>query len=117
RERGPRTSAKSSNQQATVQHAVNKMLRPALGNFQVALNHLAASLAEYNGNGVGTILTNVTTTEIVPNDSGLAGSGDVAVSEITSMVSSITTFLTTYNAAANQNSYAHWASGSNVFYQ
>ena len=75
----------TSEQQEAVQSFVTSCRSWAAGLAQ--LNVLGAAIGAANFGGISTLLGDLQTTDVIPNTSGLAGSQDLLVSDVTSLAS------------------------------
>ncbi len=99
-------------EKATVQHYVNVLLRPAMGDIARLLNRLTPVLAAYNGEVKGILALLNTGTE-VPNKSGLAGISTLTSGEVATMSRCIETLLA-LNSADHLQLYVKAAGAENV---
>ncbi len=103
----------TAGQKATLSHALDIMARPALGELARWLNHNSAFLSEYNA-GATTILATLGSTEVIPNQSGLAGAQDMTAAQWSAFVTALASLDSTYNTSGNRQNIALAAGGPNL---
>ncbi len=100
-------------QKAALGHATDSMARPLLGEFARFLNHNSAYLSEWAA-GASAILATLGSTEVIPNQSGLAGAQDMTAAQWTSFAAALASLDTTYNTSGNRQNIALAAGGPNL---
>lgn len=100
-------------QKATLQHFVNVLVRPSMGELARVNNHLAALDADYNAQA-SAILATLTGSEVIPNESGLAGAAALTKDQVVTLVSYAQGVLTNYNTSGHRGNYVLAAGAENT---
>ena len=103
----------TAEQQATIQHYVDILIRPVMGEFARLLNHFDATNSDYNAQSSAAIALLDTSAEI-PDKSGLSGTAVLDKEMVISMTSYVQNSLTSYNSAAHRQNYVKAAGAENT---
>jgi hypothetical protein len=103
----------TAEQQATIQHYVDVLVRPVMGEFARLLNHFAATNSDYNAQASAALSLLDAGAEI-PDQSGLAGTAVLDKDLVVTMTSYMQGSLTSYNSAAHRQNYVKAAGAENT---
>ena len=90
-----------------------QLVRPIQGEVARALNHMAAAKTAYDSH-VGSVMPLLASSDVIPNESGLAGAIDVDRSELTAILSLLSGMLTTYGTPANRELWTKFCGAGNL---
>lgn len=88
-------------------------IRPLAGEVAKVFNHISAALASYHA-GVQDILTDLDDAEILPNRSGLAGSGQITKADLASFIANLVAAKTNFDTETNHQQWALLAGTQNL---
>ncbi len=103
----------TSEQQAILQHYVDVLIRPVMGELARVNNHFGATDSDYNAQS-SAILALLTTGEEIPNGSGLAGTAVLDKEDVLTMTSYVQNILTSYNTSGHRQNFVKAAGAENT---
>lgn len=102
----------TAEQQNTILHYVDTLVRPIMGELAVTLNHLEAANDDYLAQA-SAALALLDGIEEVPDNSGLAGTAILTKDEVVTLTSYIQGVLA-YNTAGHRQNYVKAAGATNT---
>ncbi|MHC4464469.1 MAG: hypothetical protein ACYS30_24015 [Planctomycetota bacterium] len=103
----------TAEQQAILQHYVDVLIRPVMGELARVNNHLAAVNTDYNAQS-SAILSLLDTGAVIPNGSGLAGTATLDKEDVITLTSYAQGVLTNYNTAGHRENFVKAAGAENT---
>lgn len=97
----------SAQDQAIVQNTVN-LLRSGAGEIARVFNHLKAIADDANAVA---LVTSLDASEVIPNESGLAGADDLTRTEVVALYTALNSIRTTNDTAQNR---AAWSKAAGI---
>ena len=103
----------TTEQKQSLQDWLNGVVRPWSGEQARCNNHADVANTDYNGSIIA-ILGELSDADMIPNESGLAGSTSLTKAEVVSIVSHIQGVLGSYNSGPHRQLWAKSAGETNL---
>lgn len=103
----------TSEEQATLLHYVDRLLRPVMGDLARTLNRISAVVDDYNAQS-SAVLALLDTGAEIPDNSGLAGTAVLDKENIVSFSAQTAALLVDYYTASHRQAYVKAAGAENT---